>query len=301
MKSVFIINPAAGKGTAGKVLPEKIIKAVKTDYEIYISTGFKDAQRFARERAKKCDPVNIFACGGDGTLCEVINGVMGYDHVNVGVIPCGTGNDFVKNFGGAAPFLNIKEQLKFRPVKVDVIKYNDKYSINLCNIGLDADVADKVVKFRDYPLISGNTAYNLSLANVFFKKMGVPLKVEFDDGETVEDIFLINAFANGQFYGGGYHAAPLARVDDGLLDVCLVKKLSRLQILKMIGIYKVGKHLEDEQISKYIFYKKCKRVTITPKTAAKMSVDGEVELVDHVQFEAVPMAINFLAPEVIRG
>jgi diacylglycerol kinase family enzyme len=130
--------------------------------------------------------------------------------------------------------------------------------------------------------------------------MGVPLKVEFDDGETVEDVFLLNAIANGKVYGGGYKAAPLAEVDDGILDVCLVRKLTRMQIIKLIGIYKNGNHLTDERLSKFVIYKKCRKVVLTTKTSVKISIDGEVEQAERVEFEAIPMAFNFLAPEVIK-
>ena len=109
MKHIFVINPSAGSGAGVAKLKEKI-SALKCDYEIYETTAHRDAVRFVKEYCEKNnEPVRFYACGGDGTLKEVAEGVIGYPHASFTVCPIGSGNDFVRYFGGAENFLDLEK------------------------------------------------------------------------------------------------------------------------------------------------------------------------------------------------
>lgn len=114
--------------------------------------------------------MRIFAVGGDGTLSEVAAGAIGMENVEVGVIPCGSGNDYIKTFGEIEKFLSPEKQLKATSRMVDMIESEGHLSINLCSIGLDAKVAYEMVKFKAVPFLSGSTAYNLALVKVLLGK-----------------------------------------------------------------------------------------------------------------------------------
>ncbi|MBO4861926.1 MAG: diacylglycerol kinase family lipid kinase, partial [Firmicutes bacterium] len=124
MKHIFILNPVAGNGYAEKNLLPRIIAFLKTtdlDYEIHRSLNKEEIGTYVKQRASVGDEVRFYAIGGDGTLCDVVNGAIGFKNAEVAVIPCGTGNDFVRNFTGRENFLDIGRQLSGKVVPIDVI------------------------------------------------------------------------------------------------------------------------------------------------------------------------------------
>lgn len=152
MKYYFVINPAAGTDWKKTWLLKEIDAYFKNrgqEYEVYLTQGVMDACRYTRQVCKQArQEIRVFACGGDGTLNEVVNGAKGFPHVQIGVIPCGTGNDFVKNFGSESQFWNIAAQIDAPCQKVDVLEVDGRRVMNICNIGFDADVAYHMNKFK---------------------------------------------------------------------------------------------------------------------------------------------------------
>ena len=148
MKHIFILNPAAGKGTAeAKILPG-ILAAAKSadiDYEIHRTINAGDACRFVQNRclSEAERALRFYAVGGDGTLNEVINGAYGFVNAEIGLIPAGTGNDFPRIFKHPEYFSDISKQLTGQAHTIDLIRYNDRYLINMMNIGLDCAVVAK--------------------------------------------------------------------------------------------------------------------------------------------------------------
>jgi len=299
MKHIFIINPIAGKGKYQQDIENNInsyLKDKNVDYDIYITKSKGDVKNFVISKCEECVPCIFYSCGGDGTLHEVVNVACNYNHVKVGLIPCGSGNDFVKNFENTMNFQNIEAQIQGNSVSLDLIKIRDEYAVSVCNIGFDADAAFNMHKFKKIPFITGSGCYILSVLFCLFKSLGKNLEVEFDSGEKIRGKFLLGVVANGHSYGGGYKCAPLAKINDEILDVCLVKKMSRLKILGLIKSYKVGTHLGKENIKKYITYKKCKNVKIKSDDSINLCIDGENYIYDGVDFEVVHNAFNFWIP-----
>jgi YegS/Rv2252/BmrU family lipid kinase len=299
MKHIFIINPVAGKGNQQKKIMDDIERELKgrdVEYEIYVTQYKGDAERFVKEKCGEKTPAVFYSCGGDGTLHEVLNAAVGYEHACVGVIPCGSGNDFVKNFNNDGNFLNIAAQVEGSSEKIDLIKFGENYAASVCNIGFDADAALNMHKFKKIPFISGTACYLLSVFYCLLNKFGVYLDVELD-GEKFSGLFILGVIANGHSYGGGYKCAPLAVINDGLMDICFVNKISRARIIGLLGIYKAGKHLEDPKISKYITYRKCRSVKVKGKGPINLCFDGENMMADGLEFKIEREALKFWLPK----
>ena len=321
MKYYFIINPKAGKGSALKLRKEieDIATAGGIDFGIYTTKSAGDARSFAKIAAEQPGEKRIYACGGDGTLNEVANGVMdaagkltetadgqdasGADPVQIGCIPTGTGNDFVRNFPEAGDFTDIEKQIGGTAVPCDLLYFEmtggmTGYSVNMFNIGFDANVVEMTQKMKEAPMMAGPVAYFTSVILMLAGKKGADLRVEYDDGFVFDDKLLMMAITNGCYCGGGVKGIPKARVDDGLIDVSLVKNVSRVFFLKMFPKYKEGTHVDDERAKKLLIYKKCKSLTVRPNgRGMKMCVDGEMIPASETKFTIVPHAVQFVLPE----
>ncbi|MEG0291717.1 MAG: diacylglycerol kinase family lipid kinase [Anaerovoracaceae bacterium] len=312
MRYVFIINPAAGSGYA--ILHEENIiercEAIGITPEIYTSARVGDAERFCKELVSKRgkeSSLRIFACGGDGTVNEVINGVYGADNVEVGIIPAGTGNDFVRNFDAKYDFHNIEKQLKGISIDCDLIRYKylsdgeliQRYCINMFNIGFDSDVVYTTGIVKKSPFIKGSFAYLLSVLIVLFEMRGIKLRIELDNGEVFDKHILLIAIANGCFCGGGVKGVPNADISDGLIDVSIINKISRISFLRLFPKYAKGTHLELKESEKIITYRKVKKLKLSCKSSkGRMSTDGEISIIDNVDFECVPSSIKLILPKI---
>lgn len=298
MKHHFIINPAAGKGTFVHTLSEKIRTAAEgreIDYEIYLTKAPGDAVDFvAATVAADGERHRFYACGGDGTLCEVVNGAPLSDRAEFALIPIGTGNDFCRNFDDRAAFFDIERQIDGTAIPIDLIRYNDRYCVNMLNIGFDCNVVERTVKLKHHPLVPSSMAYSLGVVSTLMHKMTTDMHIELEDGEIIERPLLLMSIANGQFYGGGFHSNPRATLNDGLFDVNIIEKVSRMTFISLIGSYKAGTHLETA--AKYITYRQAKSLTMHFETETLMCVDGETEPVTELTVSIVPNATSFVLP-----
>ncbi|MBE6053154.1 MAG: YegS/Rv2252/BmrU family lipid kinase [Clostridium sartagoforme] len=299
-KHFFIINPEAGKMDVSEKVSneiEEVFKDINEEYTIYITKGKDDAINFTKKTCENEDGnLRFYACGGDGTLNEVVNGIVGFQNASVSVIPYGTGNDFINNFTSKHSFYDIKKQIQFDEEEIDLLKVNDKYSVNLCNIGFDAKVADNMIKFKKFPLISGQGAYTLSVFYSLLHKMYSNLDILIDNKELIKGDFLLCVIANGMTYGGGYKGAPLAKINDGLIDVCIFKKVSRFKLLKLINIYKRGEHLGNKEMKQYFIYRQCKSINIKSNNEFTVCIDGEILEEKIIDIALETKAVNFLIP-----
>ena len=315
MRIIFVINPKAGKGKGIDKWLEKIRSTsektgIKAD--IYMTKAVGDAEAFAdligKETAGSGEEVRLIACGGDGTLNEVLNGAIKYENLTVGVVPIGTGNDFCRNFPDDGNFLDIEAQLKGRVIKCDAIRYSGllagehqtRYCANMFNIGFDCNVVDLTAKLKNYPLIAGSFAYLMGVAITYIKKKGAKLRVELD-GKVIEDgPLLLTAIANGGFCGGGVHSSPYASVTDGIMDVNVIYNVSRLDFLKKFPYYAKGTHMELPDIDHTIYAGTCRSAKVTPLDGTmRLCTDGEIVDAGEREFEVVPAAFNLLVPAVL--
>lgn len=301
MKYIFIINPTAGKNDHSKKLSKDIQMIFQkhnlcNDLIIHITEGIGEATAFTKHMAQThTERLRFYACGGDGTLSEVVNGAYGHPHCCVGIIPIGTGNDFIKTFSeyDISDFLDIEKQIFACENIIDLIRIGDTISVNLISTGLDSAIAKNVMKFKRLPIINGPTAYNLSLAYCFFTSLDNHFSYKVDGEVFPSDTYIFAVIANAQYYGGGYRAAPLADVQDGLLDFICVKRISRMKVLKLVSIYKRGEHLEIPDI---VTFRRCREVELISDHPFIMNVDGEIENLSNPKITIEPKALMFLYP-----
>lgn len=300
MKHIFIINPAAGK----KDSTNEIMDFLKTadfgiDYEIYSTKFAGDGTRFIRETLKNSnEEYRFYACGGDGTLNEVASGVVGFSNASITVIPCGSGNDYIKYYGTAEDFSNIKELINAETTPVDILKMGDKYSINAIGCGLDGCVLKNMFKAKRKPII-GKNAYTFGVAMAFLFGMKTKAQVYADGEKLGGGKILLSTFSNGSYVGGSYKTAPLSINFDGVMEVCVINPISRITFLKLMNVYKAGLHLEDKRFKKYINYKRAKSVKIIADKEIPYSVDGELVLSRESVIEIMPQAVNFAVPKAV--
>ena len=303
MQHIFIINPNAGKADQ----TENITKAVQQLYANHEFEGTYIIERtnsreetinIAKKYAESGKEVVLYACGGDGTLNDVLNGSIGHNNVALTHLPTGTGNDFIKYFGIDAKenFANLKELINGKVIDVDVIKIGEHYSLNLTNVGLDAVIAQNVSKFKKIPFIKGKTAYKLSIAYSFFTSTKHYMDIIIDGNKEEENCYTIAVFANSKYYGGSYYASPFSDIQDGLMDVILLPKLSRLGILKILPVYEKGKHLE-EKYKDIVRYKQAKRVEMKTKEPIALCLDGEIITMKDPIIEVCEKKIKILVPQ----
>ena len=177
MKHVFIINPTAGKSDSRQKIydmAEKLRQDHGLEVQCLLTKKQGHATEIARRLCQSGEDLRFYACGGDGTVNEVANGIIGYDNASMTVIPMGTGNDFLKNFGP-------EDMEKFRdaeicgtgPIPIDAIEVNDRIALTIACSGIDATVAKDVHNFSESPILDGKSSYIVSLAvNFLFKGIG---------------------------------------------------------------------------------------------------------------------------------
>lgn len=301
MKHIFVVNPNAGKKDRFSDICEKLKKYDGViDYEVYKTTCKGDGREFVKKYLETHPTEEIYrfyAIGGDGSLHDVINGAYTYENAEVACFPSGSGNDFIKSFKDHQGFRDLDKLIRGKPRRVDLLKANDKVSVNIFNYGFDGEVTFKMHKIKHWPLMSGKGAYNLAAVSSLLFNMSTPMKVTLDDEVIFDDKALLIAVANGHTYGGGFKCAPLSIVDDGLIDVCLVKKVSRFSASGLISVYKKGEHLENKKLKDKIIYKKCKHVVIESPHPVAYAIDGEVFREAKVDIQILPLALKFVLPE----
>ncbi len=297
MKHLFIINPAAGKHDHTGEYSQKIRQACENRclaYEILVSRAPGDCTKIAQAAAATGDPIRIYACGGDGTLNEVVNGVAGYKNAAITSFPCGSGNDFIKVFSEPTAFFDCDRLLDSEVATFDLIRcQEDHYSINICSMGLDARVGTGMSKYKRLPLVSGKGAYLLSTGVNVVKGIAEHYVVDID-GKVFDAEQTMICLSNGRWYGGGFNPTPDAELDDGLMDVLLIKKVSRLTVAKVIGKFKAGKYA---QLPQYIQHFRAKKVHIVCDKTSEINLDGELLMAKEASFELVPQAIRFFYPK----
>ncbi|MDD4850791.1 MAG: diacylglycerol kinase family protein [Gemmiger sp.] len=306
MKYVFMINPVAGRADASGALIPKIRAAAQTlglPCNIVVTTHPGHAGELAASYAEAGQEAWLFACGGDGTLNELVQQAVGHPCLSVGCVPCGSGNDFIRNFGTHSDFWDIEAQLGGTTMAVDAIQTGYGYSAAICAAGLDAKVAYNIPRFRRLPFCGGSMAYNLAIANVFFGKLGTPLEIEVDVKQFSGE-YMMAAICNGRQYGGGYTAAPFAMMDDGLLDIVLVKPMPRHKIPAMLALYKTGAHLSAQgtvvpQFAPYMQSLQAQsiRLRVVGGPPIIVTLDGECAPRMELAARVVPKCLSVILPQ----
>lgn len=297
MKHVFVINPVAGFENSFNVLSKNLQKYKDLyDITVYVTSSIKDATEFSKEFATShsSDEIRFYSCGGDGTLGEVVNGIAGLKNASITCYPCGSGNDFVKSIGGKDKFLDLEKLFHAKNHLVDLIKVNGVYSLNVINVGLEAHVCKVANSLKG----KSKNPYTRGIVDALFRGMKHNVFVEVD-GEVInpDGKLLLSTFANGGYAGGKYNCAPNYKIDDGLIEVCLVKPVSVLTLVRLIKVYEKGLHLIDNRFEKIVTYRQAEKVKLYSHKEFDLCIDGEMYFGKEFNIEIVKNALNFAIPE----
>ena len=299
MKHLFIINPAAGSRdrTADYSAAIRIAcDARRLDYEIRVSMGPGDCAKIAREAASTGEEVRLYACGGDGTLNEVATGAAGYPNAAVTVYSGGSGNDFVRIFDDPKAFFDLDRLLDAQESELDLIRVNDDYALNICSVGLDARIGTDVSNYKRFPLLQGFRAYAVSTLVNVIRGIGEHYVVELN-GEKIDGEQTMICVCNGRFYGGGFNPVPEADPQDGILEVLVVKKVSRLQVPGVVGKYKAGKYRQLPQLIRHF---STDRLTIHCDALTPINLDGELRRAKDVEISVAKEKLRFFHPRGVK-
>lgn len=297
MRHLFLVNPAAGKADCTarvKTAAEKLARTLAEPYEIKISEKQGDITRYAGEAGASGEEIRLYACGGDGTLNETISGARGYSNLAVTSIPCGSGNDYIKEFSDSSLFFDLQNFAETEERTVDLMDVNGRCCGGICSTGFDARIGHGMTAFRRMPLLGGSRAYTASIVTNLVRGVVKPFRIEFDDGTAVEESLTLCCICNTGWYGGGYNPVPETSITDGLLDVLVVKKVSRLTVAKVISAYQKGEYAKFPDL---IIHKQVKSLRIKSPEEEPVNLDGELLLTDDFTVTVQPAALRFFAPK----
>lgn len=289
MKTAFIVNLVAGRGRSGK-LWSKIEPVLREnhDFKVYYTRGPGDAVKLAGT-AREEGATTLVAVGGDGTVCEVVNG-MDFSGSVLGVLPAGTGNDLCRSLNYPAdPFTVAENLFQWQPRAIDVGKTGSGYFANVIGVGFDAQVAHDVNNRFKY--LNGAPAYLASILKNLVTYRNTPVEVEYD-GNRWEGKALLIAVGNGNCYGGGIKIVPPAVVNDGCFHLCLAKDVSKFDALRILPSMFNGGHVGHRQVEII----EARHVTITSSVPLMVQADGEITGTLPLTLELLPGALRVLAP-----
>ncbi len=301
MKHLFIVNPVAGKLSGAEKcklirdglrdFPEALKK--EAEFEIYLTKAPMDAAEKIKAEGASGRELRVYACGGDGTLNECVNGAAEFPNAAVTHFPCGTGNDFIKMFGkaDAALFRDLRLLAEGEVRPIDLIDCCGRKAINICSVGIDARIGADVHKYSAIPLIGGPTGYVLSTAVNVFKGISQPMRIEYL-GHTLEGEYTLVCACNGRFYGGGFNPIPDAYPDDGVMDCLIADKVSLFTLFGLVGAYSRGRYDKLKQLRRV----NVASIAIEGPRDMIVNIDGEIIRSGRAEMRILPGAVNFLFP-----
>lgn len=301
MKHIFIVNTVAGEHSCLKEVEKAIANEDEViDYEIITPNSATDNIDHIKAylETHPDEEVRFYACGGDGTLNKVASGIYGYPNASLAVLAYGSGNDYIKYYADLQTFRNVEGAMHGTEKCIDLMQVNERFAVNATHFGLDSVVAKVMHKIRRYPIIGGKMCYPIAVFRAFLTGMRTKCTV-YADGEKLNDgKICLCTIANGKYVGGSYQCAPRSLNDDGLLEVCLIKPVSRMKFALLKKYYANGTYLDNPKFSKYIVYRRAKQVVIEGEKGFCVSLDGEVLNSEHIVVENKQQAIKFVVPKV---
>lgn len=297
---VVVLNPTSGRGTGGRSrgrIEAALDRAFAEErgarrWEIRETTAPGSGAEIAR-RAVAAGASLIVAAGGDGTLGEVVNGLAG-TNVRLGVLPLGTGNDFARAIGVAGDLdLAARTLAEGTARRIDLGRVNGRCFINIAGCGFDAAVAARVN--RGFRRLRGTAAYVAAVLQTLATYRAAEMRLTIDEETRVERAMLCCA-ANTPSYGGGMRIAPGARIDDGLLDVCVLREAGAFEFLRAFPTVFRGAHVNHPKF----WTRQARRITIESDRPLPVLVDGDVTHATPVAIEVLAGAVAVMTPPLFR-
>lgn len=290
----LILNPTAGRGRAAKLRPELERLLTETakaspdpsEWHIVETNAAGQATALAAEAVRQ-GAETVAAVGGDGTLSEVLNGIVGTG-AQLAVIPLGTGNDFSRTLGFGTD-LPRAVQILFHglPKPIDLGNVHNRWFLNIAGCGFDAVVAERVN--RGFRRLHGSPAYIAALLQSLLTYRPAALRLTLD-GAVHAYRAMMCSVANAQYYGGGMRIAPDARLDDGLFDLCIIGETGTVEFLRAFPRVFRGTHTTHPKVT----MRRAREVTIESDPTLPVFLDGDLCGTTPATFTLAPRAIEVL-------
>lgn len=291
-KWAFIVNPVAGNGAGLETVPllREMISRHAIAAEIAMTENYGHATKLAAAFAER-GFTNIIAVGGDGTFNETARALAGKQGITTGIIPAGTGNDFIQVLGFPDRFGDSDWEAFFRKAtaRIDAGYCNGRIFMNGMGLGFDAQVAAENYTRPGEVKKGGKHKYiwHILKTLLFFREK--KMIVLTPDGKLETDCF-INTVAIGRRFAGGFFLTPKALADDGLLDVCMIKKLTLPERLRILLMVPKGTHINDRRIN----YKQTPSLSLEFEGDVPFHLDGELFFGRHFDISIRPGAMNII-------
>jgi YegS/Rv2252/BmrU family lipid kinase len=291
-KWVFIINPIAGNGSAKTIVPklEEMIKIHKLEAELVYSEKKGHASELSEMYLKK-GFTHIIGVGGDGTMNEIARPLVNKKDVTIGIIPAGTGNDFIQILGFPNRFGDTDWEVFFKGevISMDVGNVNGMIFLNGMGLGFDAQVAAENYTDSGKVKEGGKNRYiwHIIKTLLFFKEKRMTVITGNSRQET--DCF-INTIAIGRRFAGGFFLTPKAIANDGLLDVCMIKRLSLIERFSILLKVPKGIHIKDKRVN----YSQIPGINLEFSEIVPFHVDGELNFSKKFDVSIMPEALNII-------
>lgn len=289
----FILNPTAGSGFGRQILPE--LERQLANRSLDATIQLTERHDHGAELSRKClknGCTHIIAVGGDGTMNEVARPLIGQNQVITGLIPAGTGNDFIQILGFPDRLQEEHWNIFFRgtTIRMDVGRVNGLYFLNGMGLGFDASVAAKnYVEPGKVARRGGKGKYLWHVVStlLFFRERKVRIRSRDQDSES--DCFM-NTIAIGRRFAGSFVLTPEAIANDGLLDVCMIKKVNLLQRFKILPMVPKGTHIKDPKVDYY----QTEKISVDFGTKVPFHVDGELYFDTTFEVDLIPSALSMI-------
>jgi diacylglycerol kinase (ATP) len=291
VKTCIICNPGAGSVDDRAEIQHQL--EAFTGAQIDFSGKPGEATSLAQAAAENGFE-RIIAAGGDGTLNEVVNGIAGFsDRVQLGLIPLGTGNDFAKMLDLPAGIDDCIETLQAGNVRaIDVVRVTSaqtRFYLNVSAGGFSGTVNEKMTP--EVKASWGPLAYVRCAAEALPELRAYSTQLTLDDSATLSENLYNVVIANGRYVAGGTMIAPDASIEDGLLDIVLVRESSATDLALVAAQIALGRHLDSEGV----IFRRAAKVSVSSTPGMWFNVDGEVIGNEPATFEVLPRALQFLA------
>ena len=288
MPYAFILNPTAGSGYAKQVMQKiaGMLDEWRMEYRILETTEPGNATEIARNLAAQPEITTVVAVGGDGTASEVAAGLSGTGKA-MGIIPAGTGNDFIKTVRiPKDPAAAMKFMLDRPPRPVDTGSINDNFFLNVCGTGFDVTVLECAEEKKKNH--RGLMPYFLGLLQAIRVYAPSRLQITFNQREENGD-YLVCSIANGKIIGGGIPICPAAEVRDGKLDLVMIRNVPRWRI----PFYLPGLMMAKDLTFHITEHVRTEHVTIRGQ-GLKFNIDGEIRRMDEARFKIRPQSLMLI-------